>query len=202
MSRSTRRGRLSCLVLWSIAALGVAASVACAYVVFGPGPTDFAGGKQATLDSYRDADPTGVPARLKSASLVERGEYLTRAADCVVCHTAKDRAPFAGGLAFVLPFGTLYLTNITPDKQTGIGKYTDRDFLAAVHKGVGRDGAALYPAMPYPSYTYMSNAPNDGAARRPPSNIWILSLRALAADRGPGGGGCVDRTCANLRGLQ
>jgi hypothetical protein len=91
-----------------MSALGAAALVVCAYVVFGSGPTDFAGGKQVTLESYRDADPTGVRARLKSASLVERGEYLTRAANCVVCHTAKGGAPFAGGLAFVLPFGTLY----------------------------------------------------------------------------------------------
>ena len=51
----------------------------------------------------------------------QRGEYLTRAADCEACHTAKGGAPFAGGLAFKLPFGTLYSTNITPDKDTGIG---------------------------------------------------------------------------------
>ncbi len=107
---------------------------------------------------YEATDPTGVPAELKSAPLVERGEYLTRAADCMVCHTAKDGQPFAGGRAFVLPFGTLYSTNITPDAETGIGNYTDADFLGAVHKGIGRGNAKLYPAMPYASYTYMSDA--------------------------------------------
>jgi mono/diheme cytochrome c family protein len=145
-------------ILWTLAAivgLGVAIS---AYIVFGPQPTGFAGGKTVSLGAYQAQDPTGAPAELKSASLAERGEYLTRAADCVVCHTAKDGTPFAGGLAFVLPFGTIYSTNITPDAETGIGSYTDADFLNAVHKGIGRGNTKLYPAMPYPSYTYMSDA--------------------------------------------
>ena len=60
--------------------------------------------------------------------------------------------------AFKLPFGTLYSTNITPDKETGIGNYSDQDFLNAVHRGIRRDGARLYPAMPYTSYTYMTDA--------------------------------------------
>ena len=70
-----------------------------------------------------------MPAELKSASLLERGEYLARAADCLVCHTAEGGTSFAGGRAFVLPFGALYSTNITPDPDTGIGRYTDADFL-------------------------------------------------------------------------
>ena len=104
------------------------------------------------------ADPTGVPASLAKASLVERGEYLARAADCVVCHTAQGGKQYAGGLAFKLPFGTLYSPNITPDKETGIGNYSDADFLNAVHRGIRRDGARLYPAMPFTSYTYMTDA--------------------------------------------
>jgi mono/diheme cytochrome c family protein len=76
----------------------------------------------------------------------------------MVCHTAKDGAPFAGGRAFVLPFGTLYSTNITPDVDTGIGSYTNANFLDAMHKGIGRGNTKLYPAMPYASYTYMSDA--------------------------------------------
>jgi hypothetical protein len=94
--------------------------------------------------------------------LVEEGGYLAKAADCLVCHTAKDGTPYAGGFAFVLPFGTLYSTNITPDKETGIGAYSDEQFLAALHRGVRRDGANLYPAMPYTSYTYITDA--DGLA--------------------------------------
>ena len=88
----------------------------------------------------------------------ERGKYLARAADCLVCHTAPGGKDFAGGLAIPLPFGTLYSTNITPDKETGIGDYSDRDFLNAVQRGIRRDGTRLYPAMPYTSYTYMTDA--------------------------------------------
>jgi mono/diheme cytochrome c family protein len=68
------------------------------------------------------------------------------------------RAESAGGVGFKLPFGTLYSTNITPDKETGIGNYSDQDFLNALHRGVRRDGAWLYPAMPHTSYTYITDA--------------------------------------------
>jgi mono/diheme cytochrome c family protein len=75
-----------------------------------------------------------------------------------VCHTGTGGRKYAGGLAIPLPFGTLYSTNITPDKETGIGNYSDAEFLNAVQRGVRRDGTRLYPAMPYPSYTYMTDA--------------------------------------------
>jgi len=88
---------------------------------------------------------------------VKRGAYLVHAADCQACHTTPGGAPFAGGFAFNMPFGTLYSTNITPDKQTGIGNYTDAQFLATVHKGIRADGEKLYPAMPYTSYTYITD---------------------------------------------
>jgi mono/diheme cytochrome c family protein len=145
-------------ILWTLAAIVGLGVVISAYIVLGPQPTGFAGGKTVSLGAYQAQDPTGAPAELKAASLAERGEYLTRAADCAVCHTAKGGTPFAGGLAFVLPFGTIYSTNITPDTETGIGSYTDADFLNAVHKGIGRGNTKLYPAMPYASYTYMSDA--------------------------------------------
>ena len=76
----------------------------------------------------------------------------------MVCHTAPGGADYAGGLAFPLPFGTLYSTNITADKDTGIGNYSDQDFLDAVQRGIRKDGARLYPAMPYTSYTFMTDA--------------------------------------------
>jgi mono/diheme cytochrome c family protein len=161
--------------LWTLVAIAAAAVIVSAYLVFGPGPTDFARGKHVALSEYQGPDPSGVPAELKSAGLVERGEYLTRAADCVVCHTATDGAPFAGGRAFVLPFGTMYSTNITPDAQTGIGNYTDANFLDAVHKGIGRAGLRLYPAMPYTSYTYMSDA--DALAIK----AYLFTLKPLHA---------------------
>jgi mono/diheme cytochrome c family protein len=140
-------------ILLSVVAIAAVALVAGVWILRGPGPMAF-----AALADYRGADPTGVPAKLAQASLVERGEYLARAADCVACHTAQGAQEYAGGLAFKLPFGTLYSTNITPDKETGIGNYSDQDFLGAVHRGTRRDGERLYPAMPFTSYTYMSDA--------------------------------------------
>jgi mono/diheme cytochrome c family protein len=118
----------------------------------------FAGGQTVALSDYREADPTGVPANLAGADQIKRGEYLIRAADCEVCHTAPGGAAFAGGLAIPLPFGTLYSTNVTSDKETGIGDYSDADFLNAVQRGIRKDGSRLYPAMPYPSYTYITDA--------------------------------------------
>jgi mono/diheme cytochrome c family protein len=146
------------ILWWTLAAIVAAALIVFGYMVLGPQPTDFAGGKRVALSAYREQDPTGVPAELRAAGLVQRGEYLTRAADCVVCHTAQGGAPFAGGRAFVLPFGTIYSTNITPDVDSGIGRDSDADFLNALHRGIGRGGTRLYPAMPYASYTYMSDA--------------------------------------------
>ena len=160
--------KVFCGVLAGIALLGT-------YVFFRPAPTDFAGGKRVALSAYTGADPTGVPPELKSASLVARGEYLARAADCRACHTAKNGTPFIGGRAFVLPFGTLYSTNITPDSDTGIGRYTDEEFRNALHKGIGRGGTRLYPAMPYPSYAYMSDA--DVAAIK----AYLFSLQPIRA---------------------
>jgi mono/diheme cytochrome c family protein len=129
-----------------------------AWKLFNPGPMAFAGGSTVALSDYHAANPTGIPAGLANADPVKRGEYLARAADCSGCHTAPDGKEYAGDLAFRLPFGTLYSTNITPDKDTGIGDYSDQDFLNAVRRGIRRDGARLYPAMPFTSYTYMTDA--------------------------------------------
>lgn len=151
-ARGVRRPILIALaVLVLIAAVGF-------FLVVGPGPMAFSKGHKVDLADYHAANPSGVPAALAQASLIKKGEYLAKAADCVVCHTGKGGEAFAGGFAFVLPFGTLYSTNITPDKATGIGNYTDAQFLAAVHRGVRRDGANLYPAMPFTSYTYITDA--------------------------------------------
>jgi mono/diheme cytochrome c family protein len=144
-------------ILLSIVAIVVVAGLIAVWVIRGPDPMAFAGGPRVALSDYRDANPTGVPKALAQASLLEHGAYLTKAADCMVCHTTAGGKEFAGGLGFKLPFGTLYSTNITPDKETGIGNYSDRDFLNAVHRGVRRDGARLYPAMPYTSYTYLTD---------------------------------------------
>jgi mono/diheme cytochrome c family protein len=151
--RSAKRRPL----LITLAVLVLVAVVAL-FLIMGPGPMAFSKGRKVDLADYHAANPSGVPAALAQASLIKKGEYLAKAADCVVCHTAKGGEAYAGGFAFVLPFGTLYSTNITPDKATGIGNYTDAQFLAVVHRGVREDGANLYPAMPYTSYTYMTDA--------------------------------------------
>jgi mono/diheme cytochrome c family protein len=88
---------------------------------------------------------------------IERGRYLTVLGDCAACHTAPSGQPFAGGLALRTPFGTLVAPNITPDRETGIGNMTDDEFLASLHDGRGHNGRRLYPAMPYPAYTKMSD---------------------------------------------
>jgi mono/diheme cytochrome c family protein len=93
-------------------------------------------------------------------ALVERGRYLTRTADCAACHTAEGGAPFAGGQPFPMPFGTLYATNITPDPETGIGRWSRADFQRAVRDGVAPRGH-LYPAMPYVSYRQLTAADTD-----------------------------------------
>ena len=88
---------------------------------------------------------------------IERGHYLATLADCAACHTKPGGAPFAGGLALQTPFGTIVAPNITPDRDTGIGNWTDAEFIAALHDGRGHNGIRLYPAMPYPAYTKMTD---------------------------------------------
>jgi mono/diheme cytochrome c family protein len=88
-----------------------------------------------------------------NSDLVKRGAYLARAGDCVACHTADKSRPFAGGVPIGTPFGTLYTPNITPDPDTGIGRWTDEDFMRAMHEGIGKKRERLYPAFPYTEYT-------------------------------------------------
>lgn len=105
-------------------------------------------------------------------ALIARGKYLTVAADCAACHTTEGGKPFAGGLAFKLPFGTIYSSNITPDRENGIGAWSDAEFARAMRKGVGRHGEDLYPAFPYTSYALLSS--DD-----------VLAIRAYLATLAP-----------------
>lgn len=93
-----------------------------------------------------------------TSDVVEQGRYLALAADCAACHTAPGGAEFAGGLPLPTPLGRIYTTNITPDPETGIGSYTLEDFSRAVRQGVAKGGRYLYPAMPFPSYSKISDA--------------------------------------------
>lgn len=90
-------------------------------------------------------------------ALIDKGRYLADAGDCTACHTSKDGKPFAGGLAIASPIGTLYSTNITPDKDTGIGNYSLDAFDRALRHGIAANGDSLYPAMPYPAYARVSD---------------------------------------------
>jgi len=146
------------------------------WIITGPGPLAFAGGETVALADYKGPDPTGVPAALKNASLIERGRWLADAADCTVCHTAKGGTQYAGGFAFQLPFGTIYSSNITPDKEFGIGNWTDAQFLSAVRRGIDDEGQHLYPAMAYTSYRYMTDA--DVLAIK----AYLFSLAPVHAD--------------------
>jgi mono/diheme cytochrome c family protein len=94
---------------------------------------------------------------LQNFAEIEKGRYLVSAADCIACHTVwPNGAHFAGGRPIETPFGNIVSANITPDRETGIGSWSDDQFDDAVRRGIRPNGARLYPAMPYPYYTKMS----------------------------------------------
>ncbi len=99
---------------------------------------------------------------------VERGRYLAAVGDCAGCHTADGGQAFAGGRPIETPFGIVVATNITPDQETGIGAWTDDQFVRAVTLGIRRDGERLFPAMPY---LYFTKATRDD----------VLAIRAYLA---------------------
>jgi alcohol dehydrogenase (quinone), cytochrome c subunit len=102
---------------------------------------------------------SGTSRAAESVSPADNGpEYVARAADCVACHSIPGDKAFAGGLKMGTPLGAIYSTNITPDPETGIGRYSLADFDRAVRQGVAKDGHRLYPAMPYPSYVKLTDA--------------------------------------------
>lgn len=90
-----------------------------------------------------------------------RGEYLVRAGNCFSCHTTRGGPPYAGGRAIPTPFGTLYSSNITPDPQTGLGRWSADDFRRALHEGKSKDGSLLYPGFPYTNYTKVTREDVD-----------------------------------------
>lgn len=113
-----------------------------------------------------------------AAQDAKRGEYLSKAAGCLGCHTEekKDAVPYAGGRALKTPFGTFYGPNITPHKGAGLGEWSEADFIRAMREGRRKDGANLFPAFPYPSFTKMS----DGDLK----DLWAY-LRSLPANATP-----------------
>jgi len=136
-----------------------------------------------------------VPAQAQGTTYttIERGRYLVNAGDCASCHTDQGGKPYAGGLALPTPFGIIYSTNITPDRVTGIGNWSEEDFYRAMHNGIRRDGKHLYPAFPYPWFTKVSQ--DDVSAikaflntltpvrqeNKPTKLFWPLNERELMA---------------------
>jgi len=126
-----------------------------------------------------------------SPELIAYGKTLVEAGDCAGCHTADPAKPFAGGKRIDTPFGAIYAPNLTPDRDTGIGAWTDADFTRAVRYGTAPDGSLYYPAFPYPYFTRMTK--DDTLAIRaylgslapvvnrnkPPELRWPLNYRFM-----------------------
>jgi mono/diheme cytochrome c family protein len=150
----------------------------------------FRGTRAAALACALSALCAAAWAQGDTFTTLERGRYLVAAGDCAACHTAENGKPFAGGRPVPTPFGTIYSTNITPDKDTGIGQWTKEEFYRAMHEGRGPDGTRYYPAFPYPWYTklsaddvraikaYLDVLPAVRQQNRKPDLPWPLSVRA------------------------
>ena len=122
------------------------------------------------------AAPVPGAVQASDAGRIEQGAYLARAGNCMLCHTPAGGAPYAGGRAIETPFGTVYSSNLTPDRETGIGTWTSVDFWRAMHEGRSKDGRLLVPAFPYTSFTRISQDDADAL---------FAYLRSLPAVRQP-----------------
>lgn len=118
------------------------------------------GGVVFAAVAYRPAIAEVAPPIAASfpAAMIAQGEVLASAGYCGECHTAKGGKPLAGGYPMATQFGTIYSTNITPDAETGIGRWSEAAFRRAMHEGVRRDGAHLFPAFPYDHFTKLTDA--------------------------------------------
>ena len=116
--------------------------------------------RQKNTDLFIKYPNPHYPADPTTRALIKRGEYLSKAGDCIACHTdtKHNGQAFAGGLGFYTPFGTIYSPNITPDKNTGIGQWSDKDFIRAMHKGIAPNGSYYFPVFPFASFTKINKA--------------------------------------------
>ncbi|MDP4300680.1 cytochrome c [Leptothrix discophora] len=126
------------------------------------------GGKPAPPGNPTTRDAT--QAAPSDAAQIARGAYLAQVGNCAGCHTARGGAPLAGGRALNTPYGTVHAGNLTPDPDTGLGRWSADDFWQALHHGRSRDGRRLLPVFPYPSYTQVSRADSDAL------HAWLRSL--------------------------
>ena len=129
----------------------------------------------------------GAQAVNATTQVINQGEYLARAGDCVACHTVPNGKPFAGGRAMATPFGNLYVPNITPDDETGIGKWNADEFYRMMHTGISRDGTMLYPAMPFASV-------HQGHARRLRRDLRLPDVGAAGAPGRTASTSCASRS--------
>lgn len=113
------------------------------------------------------------------AAQIERGRYLALAGNCAGCHTARGGADYAGGVGVETPFGTVFAGNLTPDDETGLGRWNADHFWRALHHGRSRDGRLLYPAFPYTSYTRVTREDADALF------AWLRTLPAVRQPNRP-----------------
>lgn len=120
----------------------------------------------------------GAGAMAQNEEQIRRGEYLVMAGGCTSCHTNEKSGgqPFAGGRGLETPFGTYYSPNITPDPQTGIGEWSDEDFVRALQEGVAPDGSHYFPVFPWTSYARMRS--EDALAIK----AYLFSLPPVSQD--------------------
>jgi len=134
------------------------------------------------------------PSQVFSRQQIEKGAELAALGDCNICHTVSGAAAYAGGRPMPTPFGTIYSTNITPDPQTGIGRWSEEAFRRAMREGIARDGRHLYPAFPYDHFTHardddlnalyafvmtrqpVANPPQDDRLSFPFNQRWLLAF--------------------------
>lgn len=117
---------------------------------------------EQVVDVFYPAYPATTPANAQQKELIDRGEYLAKMGDCIACHTdvKAGTGAYAGGLPLETPFGTFYSPNITPDKETGIGNWTEQDFIRALKEGRDPQGRNYFPVFPY---IYFSKITDDDA---------------------------------------
>ncbi len=122
---------------------------------------------------------SGGPPETSAGDAVSRGRYLVTLGDCAACHTVDPKKPLAGGLYMNTPFGTIPTPNLTPDKETGLGNWTDDQFYRALHEGIDNEGHNLYPAFPYEWFTHVTK--DDVLAIK----AYLFSLQPIHAPRKP-----------------
>lgn len=125
--------------------------------------------------------PKTAPAEGAKAELIKRGEYLAKMGDCIACHShvEEGKPAYAGGLPLVTPFGTFYSPNITPDKETGIGNWTEQDFIRALKEGRDPKGRNYFPVFPY---IYFSKTTDEDARAL---YAYFMSIPAVKQENKP-----------------